>query len=243
LRHSIHRFSDETTWIERILRDFEGALRMAIGRGQVVFHVSLAGGNTPEPVYRALAVAPSIAGLSAEILIHLWVGDERDVPAESPLRNGRMIASAFGEGTAAACWQRPPHLHFWPQGDRLDSCTVYAREMLAAMGERPVFDLVLLGLGVDGHTAGLFPPVAGETAPTLQVHLATLTRLTKLTTAPSEPKSRMTMSSDLLKSARRAMVLVRGREKQEILGMVSEGGAFPVNSAIAPSAVFYYLEQ
>lgn len=235
MRPTLWRFADEAGWTGRILSDFEAAVRAAIGRGQDAFHASLAGGNTPEPAYWAIAAAPSLASLSGQILIHFWVGDERDVPADSPLRNGRMIASVFGEGAVATAtavaWKRPPILHLWPEGGREKACALYARELIASMGDQPVFDLAILGMGADGHTAGLFS--MAETDPDL---------LTIPTTALFEPTSRMTMGASLLKASRRSMIFVRGRDKLKTLEAVLDGGAFPLDRVIGTGSVFYYLE-
>ncbi len=229
------RFEDEGAWIGGIVLDFTGAVEAAIGRRQAVFHASLAGGNTPEPAYRALAAAPSLAALSGKIRIHLWVGDEREVPADSPLRNGAMIASVFGEGAASASavasWSHYPLVHLWPEGDRNKACAAYAEEIEKTIGEQPVFDLSILGMGADGHTAGLFS-MADAMAESLAI----------VTDAPFHPVSRMTLSAALLKRSRHTMVFVRGREKKAMLDKVLEDDRFPLNMATGSPATIYYLE-
>jgi 6-phosphogluconolactonase len=242
LRFSLYRFEEEGAWIGRIVLDFTGAVEAAIGRRQAVFHASLAGGNTPEPAYRALAAAPSLAALSGKIRIHLWVGDEREVPADSPLRNGAMITSVFGEGAAPAAspiagtpssaeWKLSFLLHLWPEGDREKACAAYAGEIEKTIGEKPAFDLAVLGMGADGHTAGLF-----SLADTMAESLAIATE------APSHPVSRMTMGAALLKRSRQTMVLVRGREKKATLDEVLKNDRFPLNLAAGSPATIYYLE-
>jgi len=235
LKFALCRFEDEGAWIGRIVRDFEGAVEAAIGRRQAVFHASLAGGNTPEPAYRALAAAPSLAALSGKIRIHLWVGDEREVPADSPMRNGKMIASVFGEGaafvSAVASWRHPPVVHLWPEGDREKACVAYAEEIEKTIGGMPVFDLAILGMGADGHTAGLFS-MADAMAESLAI----------ATEAPSQPVSRMTMSAALLRRSRHTMIFVRGLEKTAMLDKVLKDDRFPLNIAAGSPATIYYLE-
>ncbi|PKL06521.1 MAG: hypothetical protein CVV53_03855 [Spirochaetae bacterium HGW-Spirochaetae-9] len=246
---ALRRFSDDAAWKGAILACFEEALKAAIDRGQKAFHASLAGGSTPEPVYRALAAAPSLAALSTDILIHLWVGDERDVEATSPLRNGRMIAGIFMEGpvSAAMRWNRSPVLHLWPKGDRIAACATYAREIEDTLGPNPEFDLAILGMGADGHTAGLFSladvadsaanPARHATAP------QTATPFTLSTVAPSEPRLRMTMGASLLKRSLVSMILVRGKGKAAILAAILKGGEFPLTAAVNSDAEFFYLEE
>jgi len=103
--------------------------------------------------------------------------------------------------------------------------------MAAVMGASPVFDLSMLGMGADGHTAGIFS--SGAQAGEL---------LALPTTAPLEPKMRMTMSAGLLKASRTTMVLVRGAEKLPTLEAVLKGGAYPLNLALGARSAFYYLE-
>ena len=239
VKYAFYRFLDQAAWIARILADVETAAIAAIHRGQSTFNVSLAGGKTPEPVYRSLASDPSLAALSARISFHLWVGDEREVPADSPLRNGRMIASVFGDGAGAAgAWARPPVLHLWPEGEAGKAgkaCAAYAREIEGMLGASPAFDLAILGMGADGHTAGLF---SAEDAASRDP-----AGLTLKTTAPSEPRSRMTMSASLLSRSRGTMILVSGREKEPMIEAVLAGGIFPLALATGPGAAFYYWES
>lgn len=152
-----------------------------------------------------------------------------------------MIASVFGEGAApapraagapsVASWKHPPVVHLWPEGDREKACVAYTEEIEKAIGARPAFDLSVLGMGADGHTAGLFS-LADTMAESLTV----------TTEAPSHPVSRMTMSAALLKRSRHTMVLVRGREKKAMLDKVLKDDRFPLNMAAGSPATIYYLE-
>ena len=271
------RFGDEEAWLSAIVADFLSAIQAAIDRGQSAFHASLAGGGTPEPAYRALAASPSFAELCGRIDIHLWVGDEREVPADSPDRNGRMIVSAFGgealaaggeaaggaaagvtragggaaggEAAAAAPTRsRAPFIHTWPEGDRLAACAAYARELSLALGPLPIFDLAVLGMGADGHTAGLFSIAdiaASDGAVSFEVPGAPLgiPPIAIATTAPFEPRRRMTLAAAVLKRSRAAMILARGREKAAMLDALAKRGLFPIALATGPNALFYYLER
>jgi|GEM_PF-498347 len=256
------RFGDEAAWLSAIVGDFLAAIQAAIDRGQSAFNANLAGGGTPEPVYRALAAAPSFAALGGRIDIHLWVGDERDVPADSPDRNGRMIASAFGAtafgageggaagaGAAAPTRGRSPIIHSWPVGDRLTVCTMYSRELSSALGPLPIFDLAVLGMGVDGHTAGLFSiaDIAASDGGAASFEAAGtplgIPPIAVPTTAPFEPRRRMTLASSALKRSRATMILARGREKAVTLDAIAKGDPFPIALATGPNALVYYLER
>ena len=257
------RFSDEAAWISAIVADFQAAIQTAIDRGQSAFNANLSGGGTPEPVYRALAAAPLFAALGGRIDIHLWVGDEREVPADSPHRNGRMIASAFGAGkeearegkdaaaaaraAAAPTRGRSPIIHSWPEGDRLAACTVYSQELRNALGILPIFDLAVLGMGVDGHTAGLFSIAdiaASDGAASFEATVAQPGNppIAMPTTAPFEPRLRMTLAASVLKRSRATMILARGSEKAATLDAIAKGGLFPIVLATGQNALFYYLE-
>ncbi len=207
-------------------------------------HLCLAGGTTPRPVYEKLARTEAFRAIVASKTVHLWVGDEREAPAHSGLRNSEMIAEifaaagfgfknvAFREAGAAlstlpasaqpTSLRRqgeagdPPglFLHPWPTGPRDRAAALYEEDILAyargaeAVG-RPWFDLVVLGMGQDGHTAGLFTEedIRREKAESAVF----------LTEAPQEPKRRMTMAPRTLLSSRRILVLMQGQAKVRLL--------------------------
>ncbi len=184
------------------------ALMAACNAGQEV-HLCLSGGTTPRPLYEHLAQRDDFRTLLAEKDIHLWVGDEREAPEDSGSRNSEMIASCFRE--------LPLTLHLWPHGPREVAGPAYEDELkrvrtrawsqLGKDGDEPeetLFNLVLLGMGEDGHSAGLFSP--GDLVPRGE-------SLVRLTEAPTEPKRRMTLSAEALLSAGKIVVLMRGRSK------------------------------
>ncbi len=239
---ALRRFSDDAAWMNAILACFEEALRAAIGRGQKAFHASLAGGSTPEPVYRAFAASASLSALSADILVHLWVGDERDVEATSPLRNGLMISGIFSERSASATmpWKRPPLLHLWPEGDRMAACVAYALEIEDNLGPQPAFDIAILGMGADGHTAGLFS--LADVAKSSVDEAGFPESTTLATVSPSEPRLRMTMAAGLIRHSRSAVVLVRGKEKADTLDALMRGAQYPLSAVLNPGATIFYRE-
>ncbi len=201
-----------------VLRDNEAAARRAADvmaiqindarkRGSDV-HIAVAGGATPRRAYELLA---RMQGTWSHV--HLWLGDERCVPADHADANQRMVDESLlshlrsGDG---------PYLH--PVRGELgpeDAAWLYANDIVRAMGEKPVFDLVLLGLGEDGHTASLFPgdPAADAAeAPVIGIR-----------GAPKPPPERITLTLPKLNEARRIILLVTGAEKAPMLARVLAG--------------------
>ena len=121
------------------------------------FHVALAGGNTPEGLYRLLAT-PRFAKRIDWQRLHLYFGDERCVPADDPASNFRMVQQALLNHIDIA----PTHIHRvlteLPPEQAASSYESTLQQQLPQDSDgRPRFDLVLLGMGPDGHTASLFP--------------------------------------------------------------------------------------
>ncbi len=221
------RFSSEVDWIEAAVRDFIAAALAAKESGRPSCHFCLAGGATPAPLYRRLAGLDSVTRAFDGLAIGLWLGDERAVDADSPARNGLLIASCF----QGAAWR--PEIHLWPDPGDADSgldhtsspaavaaaaeaaALAYARELAGLLGPRPVFDLALLGLGGDGHTASLFP---GD--PILELGadpLSGLAILASRSTSPVVPRERMSLSLAALRPSRSLRFFARGGDK---LGLV-----------------------
>ncbi len=223
-------FEDESAWIAAALREVddlvaeaEAERRMGMRIGRIRLRLCLAGGSTPEPVYRALAARP-IPGVELE----LWPGDERLVPPGDRERNGNMLARAF----AGAAWNPGPRLMLWPDpsggyaapaeylapeepfaaAERL--CAEHEARLRFELGGDPVFDLAFLGLGEDGHTASLFPG---------QGILAERQRLCAASVAPAEPRIRMSFTYPVLDRVRRIRFLARGPGKAAILRRLVAG--------------------
>jgi 6-phosphogluconolactonase len=200
-------------------------------------HLCLSGGTTPRPVYESLARSEAFGAIVASRAVHLWVGDEREAPEHRGLRNSGMIAEIFRAAgfknfafrepeTSVLKVQSPapqiknldsasPGLifHAWPTGPRECAAAAYDRELAAFAGETiradpPFFDLTILGMGEDGHTAGLFP---------MEDVRRGAGRLVILTEAPQEPKKRMTMAPAVLLSSGKILVLMRGLPKARLL--------------------------
>jgi len=182
------------------------------------FRIALAGGSTPRAVYRLLADDQFMDFRHWQIF---W-SDERCVPPTLPESNYLMAKESLLDRLA-----EPPALVFRMagEGDPAAAALAYERAVrelvppnpAAGTGETPRFDLILLGMGADGHTASLFPgmPVLSETA-----------RLVAATTAPTG-QPRLTFTYPLLNAARRVLILVSGAEKAATLRAVRTGPHAP----------------
>jgi 6-phosphogluconolactonase len=196
---------------DRILAAAESGI---CARGQ--FHLVLAGGDTPGGAYRSLRSAG--ADWSAW---HLYFGDERCLPPADPARNSRMAGNAWLDHVAIPAAQ----VHAIPaEAGAARAARAYAG-VLRAVGE---FDLVLLGLGEDGHTASLFPGHDWGAAPGSPDVLAVFD-------APKPPPHRVTLSAARLSHAREVLFLVSGESKRQALAQWRGGERIPAQ-AIAPAA-------
>ena len=168
--------------------------------------IALSGGSTPQPLYAALA----LADLPWD-RIHIFWGDERYVPASDPDSNYGMTRRVWLDLVpipAANVHPIPTDLA-QPQL----AAAEYDRQILAhfglAAGSIPVFDLVLLGMGDDGHTASLFPQTAA---------LSVVDRL--VTVGDKDGQARLTFTFGILNQARSTIFLVAGASKRPALAAV-----------------------
>jgi 6-phosphogluconolactonase len=133
---------------------FVGHARESIS-DQGLFSVALSGGNTPRRMYELLATEPFKARVGWS-RVHIFFGDERTVPPDHPDSNYRLAREALISHVAIP----PNNVHpINGVGDAVINARLYESELklFFSGAEWPRFDLVLLGLGKDGHTASLFP--------------------------------------------------------------------------------------
>jgi len=189
----------------------DAAARAIAVRGRFMW--ALAGGDTPRPTYARLALSPFRERVDWR---RTWVffGDERAVPPDHTGSNYRMA-----QETLLSRVPIPAAQVLRIRGEAEDpevAAAEYARVLSQAFGTRrgelPRFDLVLLGLGVDGHTASLFPdsPVVREVFRTVAaVHV----------TAASIPQ-RLTLTLPVFNAAAQVIFLVAGAEKAKVVKAV-----------------------
>jgi 6-phosphogluconolactonase len=190
----------------QILLAAEGAIA---ARGQ--FRIALAGGRTPERTYRLLSESAS-----AWHCWQIYFGDERCRTADDPQRNSLMASRAWLNRVAIL----PANIHTIPaELGPLRAAQSYEPLVRQALP----FDLVLLGLGSDGHTASLFPKGPAQEESLVQPVLH----------APKAPQERVTLSAAALSQSREILVLVSGMEKREALSAWQRGERLPI-SALQP---------
>lgn len=175
------------------------------------FSIVLAGGNTPRAVYRLLRELPMDWSKW-----HVYHGDERCLPTDHADRNSLMAHQAWLQYVDIPANQ----IHDIPaELGNVAAAKVYAEE-LKAVG---TFDLVLLGLGEDGHTASLFPDQAVDNS----------ADAVPVFDSPKAPAERVTLSQSRLSNAHEVLFLVTGAGKQEAVNNWRSGVAIPA-SLIAP---------
>jgi 6-phosphogluconolactonase len=181
--------------------------------------VALAGGSTPRGLYRLLTADPYRTQISWDHLRLFW-GDERAVAPDHQESNFRMAQEALISHVPI-----PSHQVFRIEGEvpageaaaRYE--TVLREQFNLSSGEVPQFDLILLGMGPDGHTASLFP---GTSAVVESKKLVSAPWVEKLQTY------RVTLTPRVLNAAKHVVFLVSGRDKATALQAVLEGPADPV---------------
>lgn len=208
-----------------------GEPRGAEAAGRIT--VCLSGGSTPRLLY-ALLASPEFAARVPWTRIHWFFGDDRAVPWDDERSNVRMVREAFGHGSRIP----PTHFHFIPSDAGTEAgARAYERTLLDLYGAaaldpgRPLFDLVLLGLGEDGHTASLFPgkPAAEETA-------ALVAPVPEAGLAPFVPRISLTVPA--LMSARHILFLVTGEGKRAPLARLAAGEDLPAGRVRGPQVAW-----
>jgi len=168
------------------------------------FSVALAGGNTPRRVYQLLATE-RFKNRVEWSQVHLFFGDERCVPPQHPDSNyARAYEALISRVTIPA-----DNVHrIVGEGNPTENALAYESELRKFFAELPRFDLVLLGMGDDGHTASLFPHSAA---------LKERSRWVVPTRNEQSGQERITLTLPALNHARRIMFLVTGKKKAQPL--------------------------
>jgi 6-phosphogluconolactonase len=224
-RPELHVFPDAPALTAAAVARWVAACHHAVAkRGRFV--VALAGGGTPLAAYRHLAERRD---LPWERVLVTW-GDERLVPLDHEERNERSAREALLSHVDVP----PEHVLGWGEGDDPAMLARAHEERLrGALGDPPRFDLVLLGLGADAHTASLFPGTRSVFSPGIAT----------VSTAP-DGGARLTLTPRALSHADEVLVLVSGADKRDALRRTlqrdGDEDALPL-TALAPSGAFLVL--
>lgn len=184
------------------------------------FHVALSGGSTPKRLFQLLAQRKDALAWDA---VELWWGDERCVPPDHPDSNYGMardhLIRPLGLDEA-----RVHRMH--GELDPGAAARAYEDELVAALGDPPVLDYALQGMGPDGHTASLFPE--SPALPVLDEERRwVLANPVKSPLVPGGAALRITLTAPAINRARHVRFLVAGADKAAALAAVLEGPRDP----------------
>ena len=200
--------------------------------------ICLTGGSSPKELYQLLATHPWRKRIPWDH-VHWFIGDERFVPADDPRNNMGMARQIFLDRCAPVA-----NIHPIPTDtvDPEEAARSYESELKSFYGAnelesgRPLFDVVLMGVGPDGHTASLFPdyPAIEETG----------RWVVGVPKAPVEPfVPRVTLTLPALSSCREMLFEVSGSDKRAILTRVLAGENLPANRAHATGETVWLVDK
>jgi 6-phosphogluconolactonase len=200
--------------------------------------ICLSGGSSPKALYQLLA-SDTYRNRIPWDRVHWFIGDERFVPAGNPLNNMSMARHIFLDACAPADNIHPISTDL---ADPDHSARQYESELKSCYGAgvldpaRPLFDLVLMGVGPDGHTASLFPgyPATEETE-------RWVVGVPKAHVEPFVP--RVTLTFPALGSCREMLFEVAGADKRAILTRVLEGENLPAGRICAFGETVWLVDE
>lgn len=182
-------------------------------------YVALSGGSTPLPILNILK--------NYDInwnYFNFFLVDERNVPSTSSLSNYGNIEKVFFNHIKSSCYSMTNSNY------SIDECAVNYEKLICSkipVGENniPVFDLILLGMGTDGHTASLFPKTKG---------LLEKTKFIIVNSVPQLNTKRITLTYPIILNANKIMIFAKGNFKSKILNEIKMGGGdiYPIAKII-----------
>jgi len=186
-----------------------------------MFKIVLAGGSTPNLIYQLLSQSQADWN-------NWWIfwGDERCLSVDDPERNSVMAMQAWLEKIAIPAAQIfPIHAE--------KGAALAAVDYQAVISDYLPFDLVLLGMGEDGHTASLFPG-----------HRHRMNELAHAVyNSPKPPSDRVSLSAGVLSSAENVLFLISGAGKQEAFKQWQQGGKLPVAQIKPKNGIKIYADN
>ena len=202
------------------------------------FSIALSGGHTPEKMYSLWAQTEQYRDKTPWDRVHLFWSDERYVSSDSLLSNYHMARETLISHVSI------PAENVHPMPTNLsppEECAhAYETELLKFFGsEPPAFDVQLLGIGPEGHTASLFPH-----SPALDEKL----RWVAAVRAPAEPPERITLTPVILNNGRNTFFLVAGENKRAILSAIraesnAQNSHYPAARIHPPKEPVWFLDE
>ncbi|PWQ98646.1 6-phosphogluconolactonase [Leucothrix pacifica] len=213
-------FDNATVLAEQATQDILNAAESAISQ-RGAFHLVLAGGTTPKVIYRLLAKTDSDWQHW-----HVYLGDERCLSPDDAERNSVMASECLLNDVSIPDSQ----VHFIPSELGSDAAAAAYDKVLQNVGQ---FDMVLLGMGEDGHTASLFP---GHIYPEGPLALPVLN-------APKPPPERVSLSSACLSNNDQILILITGQSKHDrVLDWIS-GVDMPITNITTNNQASVYCDK
>ena len=203
--------------------------------------ICLTGGSSPRQLYQLLATEAWRSKIPWE-RVHWFIGDERFVPSDDFLNNMGIARAVFLEQCAPASNIHPIPTSTADLVDPNRGAALYEGELKSFYGAdeldpaRPLFDLVLMGVGPDGHTASLFPGY-----PALEETQRWVVGVPKANVEPFVP--RVTLTLPTLASCHEMLFEVAGADKQAILTRVFAGENLPANRARSTGETTWLVDQ
>lgn len=203
---------DETATLDLCVRHFISTAREAI-QNHGSFFVALSGGSTPKKIYQTVTSSPHKEQIDWSKVYLFW-SDERSVPPEDPESNYKMALDAGFSNVPIPKDQ----IHRMVAEENIEAnALAYEKTIQNTLQDRP-FDLVILGMGEDGHTASLFPQTEG---------LKAENRLAIANYVPQKNTWRMTLTYDALNSALNTAIYVIGESKKDTIAQIFESELNP----------------
>jgi 6-phosphogluconolactonase len=229
LRHALLDIAETRDALARRVADW---LVERLSAGSGMLSIALSGGSTPRPVYELLA-APPLAARMPWSRIHWFWGDERFVPWDHPESNYRMAHEALLSRAPVPSENVHP---ISTTGQPEDAAAAYdagLRGFAATRPQRLLFDIVLLGIGTDGHTASLFPG-----APALEE------RSRWAVAVPHPDVTRITLTYPAIAESAAVAFIAAGAKKRDPLTRIFAGhGNLPAARVRSKGEVHCFLDR
>lgn len=205
---------------EQATQDILQAAETAIAENGA-FHIVLAGGTTPKVIYKLLAEAGSDWQHW-----HIYLGDERCLPSDDPERNSVMATECLLNHVSIPAEQ----VHFMPTELGSEAAAASYRKTISNLSS---FDMVLLGMGEDGHTASLFPGHVHDLTDTVHA----------VSNSPKPPSDRVSLSSASLSNNAGILILITGQSKHDRVVDWISGVPMPITSITSNKSAAVYCDR